>query len=323
MPRSSFRILWITDPWETLDHPRDTSLRLMKECLRFKAETYWADFRRIQLVNSEIKVHVKKVISCESLVSSSSFKWGSEEAVSPSFFRQIHYRVDPPVDHHYLHPLQILNFGLSSKTEIVNPTSLLFSANEKMEGASLNGLIPLQLISSDPIQLEKFGKSLGRTILKPLHEAQSKGVERLIWKGQALTIAREQVALATQQGKLPVLLQEYLPEIEKKGEARLWFLDGKLLASVQKIPREGDYRINMDQGGRVAATRLTSLQKNIALKIGRHLKRRRIRLAAVDLIDDKITDFNFTSPGLLVQMEAITGQNLAAEIVRRLMNLCW
>jgi hypothetical protein len=41
-------------------------------------------------------------------------------------------------------------------------------------------------------------------------------------------------------------------------------------------------------------------------------------MAAIDLIADQVTDFNFTSPGLLVQMESLLGRNLAQPIVKSL-----
>ena len=34
------QLLWMTDPWETLDHPRDTSLRLVEEYLRMGVDAW-------------------------------------------------------------------------------------------------------------------------------------------------------------------------------------------------------------------------------------------------------------------------------------------
>jgi hypothetical protein len=49
------------------------------------------------------------------------------------------------------------------------------------------------------------------------------------------------------------------------------------------------------------------------------LRKHRIRLAAVDWIAGKITDFNITSPGLIVAMEKLLQRDLASQIVRRLL----
>jgi hypothetical protein len=74
----------------------------------------------------------------------------------------------------------------------------------------------------------------------------------------------------------------------------------------------------MDQGGRVIATSLSKQELHAATIIGQSLKKRKIRLAAVDLIEGLVTDANFTSPGLLLQMEQIANQNLAEIILKSL-----
>jgi glutathione synthase/RimK-type ligase-like ATP-grasp enzyme len=87
---------------------------------------------------------------------------------------------------------------------------------------------------------------------------------------------------------------------------------------VKKKPKSGDYRIDMDQGGTLAESILTQREKKSVPVLGRKLKSWGVRLAAVDLIDGKVTDLNFTSPGLLVPMEALLKRNLAAMVVKSL-----
>ena len=74
----------------------------------------------------------------------------------------------------------------------------------------------------------------------------------------------------------------------------------------------------MDRGSELKTARLSSRERSIATKIGTHLKKRQIRLAAVDLIEGMVTDFNFTSPGLIPQMESVLGENLARIVVKAL-----
>ncbi|MBI2711851.1 MAG: hypothetical protein HYX41_03150 [Bdellovibrio sp.] len=274
--------LWITDPWNTLDHPNDTSLRLAEEGLKLGIPQYWCDVRSIRLDYSEAKLDAQQI----------------------------------------LHPLQILAIGLegSKKTELVNPLSVLLQGNEKMEAAFLRKakLFPPSLVSSQWDKLREFGKKHGRTVLKPLYEAQSHGVELLDWsKEDRVQNAKLLLSAATHGFYQPVLLQSYLEGISK-GETRLWFLDGKLLAAVKKLPVSGDFRVNIDQGSQLQKTKLNRAEKLAALKIASYLRSRKIRLAAVDLIEGWVTDFNFTSPGLITKMEPLLGLNLARTIVKRL-----
>ena len=313
------RFLFITDPWETLDHARDTSLRLMEECLSLGVEAWWSEHRSLRAEKGKIFLEARRLKKVASSRQAETFHWGEFQSMQPQRFQRILYRTDPPVDLEYLHPLQLLAAGLNGakNAELVNPASVLFSRGEKLEAVLSEKLAPQSLISADPTRLKAFGIQQGRAVLKPLHEAQSKGVQLLHFADEPEK-ANEALRSATEGFRRPVVLQEYLPGIVKKGETRLWFLDGKLLAHVKKKPKSGDYRIDMDQGATLAESILTQREKKAIPVLGRKLKSWGVRLAAVDLIDGKVTDLNFTSPGLLVPMEALLKKNLAAVVVKSL-----
>ncbi len=312
----SFRFLWITDPWETLDHVNDTTLRLIQESIELGFHNDWANVRSMRWDGSKVCVDAVHMILRGDRLSHGKIYL----KINPHEFDQIHYRVDPPVNHAYIHPLQLLllsrptgrrDRNISSK--IVNPAKILLISNEKMEAAFLDHLMPPSVISSEKEILLSFIKRHKKAVMKPLHEAQSKGVERLETDSHSMSLLKKM----THQFSQPIILQKYLNGIVK-GEQRLWFIDGRLLAHAKKIPKTGDFRINMDQGGTLAIAPLSVKEKSASEKIGLWLKARKIRLAAVDLIDGFVTDFNFTSPGLLVQMEKLLKRNLAREIILKL-----
>jgi glutathione synthase len=310
----AFRFLWITDPWKTLDHAKDTTLRLAQESLKLGHRSFWADVKTIRLEGGKVFLDVQEVLSLPSPINPKTLRLSPARKKSPGDFDSIHYRTDPPVDLAYLHPLQILAL---ENPPVVNPLEVLFRANEKFEAIRTPGLMPPTLVSGEWESLKAFGLKHRRTVLKPIHLAQSKGIELLDWKGDQKKNKRL-ISKLTDHFQRPVLLQRYLAGIEK-GEQRIWFLDGKILAVARKLPpKKGDFKIDMDQGSRVVSSTLTEPEHAVAIKIGHLLAKNRIRLAAVDLIEAKVTDFNFTSPGLISQMEAATGQNLAKIIIGRL-----
>jgi glutathione synthase len=332
MSRRPFRFLWITDPWDTLDHPNDTTLRLAEEALRLGHESHWCDLRTLTLKEGKIRLQAQRILAVHPAASSSGsglprsrdcFQLSSPTWQAPSEFDSVHYRTDPPVDLHYLHPLQLLALGLRSqgKTELVNPFEILTGRSEKwiaLEVSPIAQVFPPSCVSALWAELDYFGRKHGRAVLKPLHQAQSKGIEKLEWGTPSKRAqARKKLAEATEQFQRPVLLQKYLKGIEK-GEQRLWFLDGRLLTFVRKLPLQGDFRVDMDRGSRIVRSRLTAREKAAALKIGKFLKAHQIRLAAIDLIDGYATDFNFTSPGLLVPIENLLGKNYARPIIEAL-----
>lgn len=316
--------LWITDPWDTLDHARDTTLRLAQEALKMGIANHWCDVRSIRWEEGRVLLDASPIESMGEDRAEKSIRLGKKEAHGPLDFQSLQYRTDPPVDLAYQHPLQLLHLAAQTepreakRTEIVNPVSALMLANEKLEAGLLKGLLPPTVVSSQLEPLERFGLREKKAVLKPLHLAQSKGVELLDWSSEeGRARARLLIEDATGKFERPVLLQRYLPGIAK-GETRLWLLDGKLFACARKLPLKNDFRVNIDQGSGLAPHKVTASEKKAALQIGKRLRALGVRLAAVDLIEGYATDFNVTSPGLITQMEQVLGKNLAGPIVRAL-----
>ena len=309
------RFLWITDPWSTLDYPNDTTLRLIEESIHLGHLNFWCDVKSIRLDNQKALLTASLITEVEPARSETCFSFAPAETLEVSKFHSIHYRVDPPVDHAYLHPLQILA-SHAGKTSIVNPPSILFSANEKWEGMLLPKLTPPTLVSSDEEALLAFARKHAKVVLKPLHTAQSQGIELIDLEKEPRS-AQDLIRSASFNYQNPIQLQKFLPRIAQ-GETRLWFVDAKLLAVATKLPLRGDFRVNIDRGSLVEPATLSAKEKVAARKIAAHLRKRRIRLAAVDLIDGLITDFNFTSPGLITQIEKATHQNLARKMITAL-----
>lgn len=316
----AFRFLWITDPWNTLDHRLDTSLRLAQEAQQLGAENHWCDVRSIRWEDGSIRLDASRLDIRSPERAPRDFSRGAAASMKPGEFSSLQYRTDPPVDLAYLHPLQLLSLDVRARSRIINPPSVLLMDNEKLEGAILGNLMPPSVVSSRWDALERFGRAEGRTVLKPLHQAQSKGVKLLKWGGtDDRALARRELEAASAGFSRPVLLQRFLPAIAD-GEVRLWFVDGKLLACARKLPLKNDFRVDIDRGSDLAAHRITASERRIAARIGRLLSRSGTRLAAVDLIEGLVTDFNFTSPGLITQMERVLDTNLARPIIRALMS---
>ncbi len=320
--------LWITDPWSTLDHPNDTTLRLAEAAIQLGVESHWCDFKSIRVCPDgavRLDSHKLKFPALRSPTSKSA-------SFQIKAFDQIHYRVDPPVDLSYLHPLQMLriadqSYSKQRRPEFVNPLSLLMNASEKLEAHLLpKRWRPAMVVSSQQTTLLEFGRAEKIVVLKPMHTAQSKGVTRLEFRTPAQIrkslAALDAITFGFQQ---PVVLQRYLPGIRKTGEVRIWFADGVAVASVLKIPSPDTFRIDMDHGSTLASVRTAPPQfrrlvANASQAIGRLLRKIGARLAAVDLIDGRVTDFNITSPGLLVGMEKTLETNLASRVVEILLS---
>lgn len=311
-----FKFLWITDPWESLAHAKDTTLRLAEEALRMGYENFICDLRSIRWVCNDIWLDANRL----ALNTSGIKRIAPLITARPSDFNSIHYRTDPPVDLAYLHPLQLLSLGIrnSRNTEVVNPLPVLFSMGEKTEALFFGNFAAPTVVSSQWSTLSEFARKEIKCVLKPLYQAQSKGIKLLNWSSPSnISQAKRTLRSATNGFTAPVLLQRFLPGIAE-GEQRLWFLDGKCIANARKLPLPKDFRVNIDRGSKLSRSDLSSIEEKAVQVIGRYLKTKKIRLAAVDLIEGFVTDFNFTSPGLLKQIEELTGENLAKKIITAL-----
>jgi glutathione synthase len=316
MKRTSRKILWITDPWNTLDHANDTTLRLIEESIRAGHKNFWCDVKSIRIERGEVKLTAFQVLNLGGSRRADEIELSQPKSFGPEKFSHICYRTDPPVDHAYLLPLQILDLKLRTlkKVKMVNSIYTLFSANEKMEGLALLKLFPSGVVSSEREHLLRFLQIEKKVILKPLYQAQSKGVKLLDSTRQSNTELEALLRQETQNFKTPIMLQKFLPGIHQ-GEQRLWYVRGQLIGVARKQPKSGEAIIDMDQGGSLVTTKLNAKEAKASKQIGAYLKKQKIDWAAVDLIDGFVTDFNFTSPGLIPLMEKVTGQNLAKKIV--------
>jgi glutathione synthase len=315
-------VLWVTDPWDTLDHQKDTTLRLIQASIEFGDHNYWCDYLTIKLIGEEVFLDAREVITCGYNRSDSSFILGIVTAFSIKTFDLIYYRVDPPVNSSYRNHLQLLSLGVelsflhkSKICKIINPPTQLLTTSEKFGQSVIKNLFPASVVSCQLETLTYFGKEKQLTVIKPLNNAQSKGVKLLEWTDKSKYEHNTDIIKEiTKNFTVPVLLQEFLPGV-KDGEVRLWFVNGKLLAAVKKVSMRDDFIINIDLGDSLFAVTLSLIQLNLVSLIAEHLIHKNIFLAAVDIIDNKITDYNITSPGLIVQMEEILDLNLASRII--------
>jgi glutathione synthase len=313
-------LLWVTDPWLTLDHPRDTTLRLIEESGSLGNRNYWCDVHSIRWDSGRVCLEAAEVEHVAPSRGAVDFHFGPCEEITPADFDSIQYRTDPPVDLAYLHPLQLLILGLADHpgTEIVNDPETLCAASSKVECLLFGDCAPPSVISSKLDVLASFGSVERLTIVKPLHGAQGASVELLDWRSvESVQRAREVLDAVTDGFRRPVMLQRYLSEIAQ-GEKRLWFVDGDILSCCLKRPKAGRLSIDTEKGDLLEPTRLTVHEELLAARIGIQLLRKHIRIAAVDLVGGYVTDYNFSSPGLLTQMELVTGRNLARQVVSAL-----
>jgi glutathione synthetase len=312
-------LLWVTDPWETLAHEKDTTLRLIEEGVNLGVPIWWSSSDRILTDGSP-----ERWAACRAGMS-----WSRKPEPSPiaamqevavSEFRQVHFRLDPPVNHAYLSLAKTLSDSTTGGEGLLNPFEVLSGQSEKLPPPELLHLAPAHQVMKNGDDLAaavEFVADRESFVTKPMNLAQSVGVAL----HRTPASRQELEALLLHQsdgGTKPLFLQEYLPGIEH-GEVRLWFAMGRFIGSLRKFAKTGDFRVLIDEGSRVEAHVPSPEEWTKIEEIGASLRRRRIALAAIDLISSRISDYNITSPGLLVQLEEVHGRNFARVVLNSLL----
>ncbi|MCM0606788.1 MAG: hypothetical protein KA715_11930 [Xanthomonadaceae bacterium] len=302
--------LFITDPYDSLaPYREDTSLRLIEASHSSGNDCYLSSYLSISLESQSLTA---EVFECQSNPTN-RIVISNPKRMSLSDFDEIHYRVDPPVDIRYLAPLQLMRTALSPSVQklIYNPIDELCTLNEKSIALLIPGAAPRMLVSSNWDELYRFGKQEKKTVLKPLNGFQSRGVDILGWKNEIeQKMSQLSVQKLSENFTIPVVLQEYLPEITN-GEIRVWYVRGQTIAAVRRHPPKGEFKINPNVKSKLTRESISSIPASQNIAVQKFLVEHGIHFAAVDWIGNKISDFNITSPGLLVEMEEVLGQDLA------------
>ena len=108
----------------------------------------------------------------------------------------------------------------------------------------------------------------------------------------------------TEHGTRYCMAQNYLPAI-KDGDKRVLVVDGEPVPyCLARIPQGGETRGNLAAGGRGEPRPLTESDWKIARQIGPTLKEKGLIFVGLDIIGDRLTEINVTSPTCIREIEA-------------------
>ena len=220
-------------------------------------------------------------------------------------------RADPPVDTSYLYATFLLERAEAAGARVINRPRALRDFNEKLAIARFPHLMPRTRVSSSAKRLKDFVRELGRAVLKPLDGMGGRGIFLATADDPNLNVILETL---TDGGSETAMAQEFLPRIDE-GDKRILMVHGRpvdyLLA---RIPGDGDFRGNLARGGRGEGRPLGAEDRAIAEAVGPELVRHGIEFAGLDVIGDRLTEVNVTSPTCVRELDAQFGINIAGEL---------
>ena len=198
-------------------------------------------------------------------------------------------------------------FCLNSSTAITQSRDKLFSLQLLLQ----SGIdIPTTGFANSPLDTDDLIKMVGGPplIVKLLEGTQGKGVVLAETRKAA-----ESVINAFKSLNANILVQEFIKEADGK-DLRLFVVDGKVVATIQREAMPGEFRANIHLGGTATVIKPTADEKKIAIRAAKAMD---LKVAGVDIIRSSkgplLLEVN-SSPGL-EGIEGATNKDIAGEMI--------
>jgi ribosomal protein S6--L-glutamate ligase len=171
--------------------------------------------------------------------------------------------------------------------------------------------IPTTGFANSPLDTNDLIQMVGGSplIVKLLEGTQGKGVVLAETKKAA-----ESVINAFKSLNANILVQEFIKEANGK-DLRLFVVDGKVVAAMQREAAAGEFRANIHMGGTASVVKVTAEEKKIAIRAAKAMD---LKVAGVDIIRSSkgplLLEVN-SSPGL-EGIEGATHKDIAGEMIK-------
>lgn len=303
------RVAIIMDPIEQIKTYKDTSFRIALEAQARGYQVLYVQLKDmfIQQGTAMARVQALTVIDQEH----DYFQLGAAEIVPMGELDVIFMRKDPPFDIEFVYATHILDLAARDGALVVNRPQSLRDCSEKLFTAWFPELIPATLVSRSAEQIRAFHQQHRDIILKPLDGMGGASIFRVDESGNNLGVIIETL---TANGSRFAMAQEYLPAI-KEGDKRILLINGEPVPyALARVPSAGETRGNLAAGGSGRPQPLSDSDFALAHAVGPALKAKGLYLVGLDVIGDRITEINVTSPTCMREIENAYGINIAGQL---------
>jgi len=308
------KLLIIANPAAQLFPQSDSTLDVLREALRRDHTIYWATDLDIGLDHEKTIVTPQKVLECKE-ESLPSFEEKAKTPFCITEFDQVWIRKNPPFDSGYMTLCWLLQ-SYEDKVTFLSKPSLLLRMHEKFipflmvnEGfLKPEQLIPTRMTFSSTEFLSQSSKSNIPTpeidvITKPWLGFGGDGVKRWNSYDQALAF--------THQKDERTLIQPFIPEVQSYGDRRVFFLKGKYQGDFIRLPKKNSILSNLAQGGTAKLSKLSEKEQLICDQLEKYLDKHKVFFVGADILAERLSEVNITSPTGFVALKELGGTNLA------------
>ncbi|MBT0585498.1 glutathione synthase [Alteromonas oceanisediminis] len=297
----------VMDPIHRINIKKDTSFAMLLEAQARGYVLHYIEMSDLFLDDGVAYANVRQLT-----VKQDEANWFSLE--QPSVIRLadldvLLMRKDPPVDAEFIYATHLFSLAEKEGTLVVNRPQSLRDFNEKLFTAWFPQFTPPTLVTANKTQVKAFHQQHQDIICKPLDGMGGVSIFRIGSDGVNLGVVAETL---TNNGKRFAMFQKYMPAI-KDGDKRILIVDGQVVPyALARLPSGGETRGNLAAGGTGRPQPLSDSDRNIAEAIAPLLVEKGLLFVGLDVIGDKVTEINVTSPTCVREIEAAYNINICA-----------
>lgn len=299
----------IMDPIETVKTYKDTSFRLALEAQTRGDELLYLEMKDLFIDGGNPMGFVRPLTVRDQ--KHDFYTLGDGCDIHLGELDVILMRKDPPFDTEFMYATQILELAEQAGALVANRPQSLRDCGEKLFTSWFPDSISATLVTRDSDRIREFHQTHKDIILKPLDGMGGASIFRVKADGNNLGVIIETL---TEHGTRFAMVQEYLPAI-KDGDKRILIINGEPVPyCLARVPSAGETRGNLAAGGSGRPQPLSESDWALARHIGPTLKEKGLYLVGLDVIGDRITEINVTSPTCMREIEDHYAINIAKQL---------
>lgn len=289
----------VMDPISAINIKKDSSFAMLLQAQQRGYEIHYMEMADLYLLEGQARASTKRLTVQQD--PANWYQFGATQDIALSELNVILMRKDPPFDTEYIYATYMLERAEDEGTLIINKPQSLRDANEKLYTSWFSQFTPKTLVSRDPARLKAFYQAEQDVILKPLDGMGGASIFRLKPGDANVSVIIETL---TEHGCRYAMAQRFIPQISD-GDKRILVVNGKPVPyCLARIPASGETRGNLAAGGRGEARPLSDSDWAIANAVAPTLKAKGLVFVGLDVIGDKLTEINVTSPTCIREIEA-------------------
>jgi len=300
----------VMDPISQVKVAKDSSMAMMLEAQQRGYELYYMEMKDLYLEQGQCRATTHRVKVFDD--SEHWYELSEPQDIAVSELDAVLMRKDPPFDTEFIYATYLLERAEVEGTLIVNKPQSLRDCNEKLFTAWFSEFTPKTLVTRSSDKIREFHQAEKDVIIKPLDGMGGASIFRIKEKDANVGVIIETL---TNHGEQYAMVQEFMPEIVD-GDKRILIVNGETMPyCLARIPAQGETRGNLAAGGRGVARPLSVSDKAIADAIAPELKKRGLYFVGLDVIGDKVTEINVTSPTCIREIEAAYPINISGKLM--------